>query len=416
LARRRNILKIALPLLVLVGALAVAGYLQATKPQLAPEAPAERVWLISTGDTVLADQQPELLAYGEIVAQRDVEMRALVAGPIVAVGENFVDGGRVRKGELLTEIDPFEFESAVASGKAQVLEAKAHLTEIRAQTDAEESNLAYDREQLEIAARELQRRDALAKERVISEKALDDARLARNERARTVALGERNLNMLRAGADRQQAVIAQAQVTLDRARRDLRNSRLLAPFDGYLTETAAAIGKSLPVNGKVARLIDLNQLEAKFHLSDEEFGRLVSAPQGLQNRAARVVWRIGAETFRFAAEIARVGAEIDAASGGVQAYARIELADAHSSLRPGAFVEVYLSDRLYRQVARLPESALHDDERVYVVVEGRLQARLVELVARIGNDVLVQGELAHGETVATTRFPGIGPGVKVDAK
>ncbi len=401
---------------MLVGALAVAGYLQATKPQLAPEAPAERVWLISTVDTVLADQQPELLAYGEIVAQRDVEMRALVAGPIVAVGENFVDGGRVRKGELLTEIDPFEFESAVASGKAQVLEAKAHLTEIRAQTDAEESNLAYDREQLEIAARELQRRDALAKERVISEKALDDARLARNERARTVALGERNLNMLRAGADRQQAVIAQAQVTLDRARRDLRNSRLLAPFDGYLTETAAAIGKSLPVNGKVARLIDLNQLEAKFHLSDEEFGRLVSAPQGLQNRAARVVWRIGAETFRFAAEIARVGAEIDAASGGVQAYARIELADAHSSLRPGAFVEVYLSDRLYRQVARLPESALHDDERVYVVVEGRLQARLVELVARIGNDVLVQGELAHGETVATTRFPGIGPGVKVDAK
>ena len=402
--------------MVLAGALSVAGYLQATKPQLAPEAPAERVWLISTVDAVLADQQPELLAYGEIVAQRDVEMRALVAGPVVAVGGNFVDGGRVEKGELLVEIDPFEFESSVASGKAQVLEAKAHLTEIQAQIDAEESNLAYDREQLEIAARELQRRDALAKERVISEQALDDARLARNERARTVALGERNLNMLRAGADRQRAVIAQAQVTLDRARRDLRNSRLLAPFDGYLTETAAAIGKSLPVNGKVARLIDLGQLEAKFHLSDEEFGRLVNAPEGLQNRAAQVVWRIGAETFRFAADIARVGAEIDASSGGVTAYARIAAGTAHGALRPGAFVEVYLSDRLFRQVARLPESALHEDEWVYVVVDGRLQARLVELVARIGNDVLVQGELAHGESVASTRFPGIGPGVKVDTK
>ena len=402
--------------MVLAGALSVAGYLQATKPQLAPEAPAERVWLISTVDAVLADQQPELLAYGEIVAQRDVEMRALVAGPVVAVGGNFVDGGRVKKGELLVEIDPFEFESSVASGKAQVLEAKAHLTEIQAQIDAEESNLAYDREQLEIAARELQRRDALAKERVISEQALDDARLARNERARTVALGERNLNMLRAGADRQRAVIAQAQVTLDRARRDLRNSRLLAPFDGYLTETAAAIGKSLPVNGKVARLIDLGQLEAKFHLSDEEFGRLVNAPEGLQNRAAQVVWRIGAETFRFAADIARVGAEIDASSGGVTAYARIAAGTTHGALRPGAFVEVYLSDRLFRQVARLPESALHEDERVYVVVDGRLQARLVELVARIGNDVLVQGELAHGESVASTRFPGIGPGVKVDTK
>ena len=222
--------------------------------------------------------------------------------------------------------------------------------------------------------------------------------------------------MLRASGERQQAVIAQTKVGLKRARRDLRNTRLLAPFDGFLTETGAAIGKSLPVNGQVARLIDLNQLEAKFHLSDEEFGRLVSAPEGLLKRAARVVWRVGAESFRFSAEIARVGAEIDAASGGVQAYARIEITEAQSSLRPGAFVEVFLLDRLYRQVARLPESALHDDERVYVVVEGRLQPRLVELVARIGNDVLVHGELAHGETVATTRFPGIGPGVKVAAR
>ncbi len=128
MARRQQVLKIALPLLVLVGALAVAGYLQATKPQLAPEAPAERVWLISTTEVAVADSQPELLAYGKIVAQRDVEMRALVAGQIVAVGENFVDGGWVREGDLLVQIDPFEFDASVATGEAQVKEARARLT------------------------------------------------------------------------------------------------------------------------------------------------------------------------------------------------------------------------------------------------------------------------------------------------
>ena len=124
---------------MLVGALAVAGYLQATKPELAPEAPAERVWLISTAEAAIADRQPELLAYGEIVAQRDVEMRALVAGQIVAVGENFVDGGWVREGDLLVQIDPFEFDASVASWQAQVMEAKARLTEIEAQLGAEAS-------------------------------------------------------------------------------------------------------------------------------------------------------------------------------------------------------------------------------------------------------------------------------------
>ncbi len=401
---------------MLVSAVAVAGYLQATKPQLAPEAPSERVWLISTTTAAIADRQPELLAYGEIVAQRDVEMRALVAGQIVAVGENFVDGGWVREGDLLAQIDPFEFDAAVASGEAQVLEAGAQLTEIGAQIDAELSNLTYDREQLEIAERELQRREVLANDKVISEKALDDARLERNERARTVALSERNLQMLHASSERQQAVIVQTDVALRRARRDLRNTRLLAPFDGFLTETGAAIGKSLPVNGQVARLIDLSQLEAKFHLSDDEFGRLVHPLEGLLKRPARVVWRVGTGLFRYDAEIARVGAEIDAASGGIQAYAQIDMRETRTSLRPGAFVEVYLRDRLYRQVARLPESALHEDEKVYVVIDDRLQPRLVELVARVGNDVLVQGELAHGEIVAITRFPGIGPGVKVAAR
>ncbi|PPR25645.1 MAG: Multidrug resistance protein MdtA [Alphaproteobacteria bacterium MarineAlpha10_Bin1] len=401
---------------MLIGALAVAGYLQATKPELEPEAPAERSWLISASPAVIADRQPDLLAYGEIVAQRDVEMRTLVAGQITAVGENFVDGGVVRAGDLLVQTDSFEFDAAVTERTAQVKEAEARLAEIAAQIAAEISNLTFDREQLEIAEREWQRRDVLAKDKIISEKALDDAHLARNERARTVSLGERNLQMLRANGERQQAVIVQTEVGLKRARRDLRNTRLLAPFDGFLTETGAAIGKRMPVNGRVARLIDLNHLEAKFHLSDDEFGRLVKPPENLIGRQARAVWRVGNETFEYAGEITRVGAEIDAASGGVQAYARIDTAGQLTALRPGAFVEVILQDRLYRQVARLPESALHDNEKVYVIEAGRLQLRLVELVARIGNDVLVHGELAHGEIVATTRFPGIGPGVKVSAR
>ena len=165
------------------------------------------------------------------------------------------------------QIDSFEFDAAVTERAAQVKESEARLAEIAAQIAAEISNLSFDREQLEIAEREWQRRDVLAKDKIISEKALDDAHLARNERARTVSLGEHNLQMLRANGERQQAVIVQTEVGLKRARRDLRNTRLLAPFDGFLTETGAAIGKRMPVNGRVARLIDLNHLEAKFHLS-----------------------------------------------------------------------------------------------------------------------------------------------------
>ena len=172
----------------------------------------------------------------------------------------------------------------------------------------------------------------------------------------------------------------------------------------------------MPINGQVTKLIDLERLEAKFYLSNDEFGRLVAPPEYLIDRKAQVTWRVGSQTFSYIANISRIEAEIDKASGGIQVYARINSSKNNSPLRPGAFVEISLPDRLYTRVARLPESALYDDKKVYVVTNDRLAARDVTLVARLKNDVLVRGDITTGDKAVTTRFSGIGPGVKVTIK
>jgi multidrug efflux system membrane fusion protein len=82
-------------------------------------------------------------------------------------------------------------------------------------------------------------------------------------------------------------------------------------------------------------------------------------------------------------------------------------------LRPGAFVEVVIADRLYRQVSRVPETAIHDSDTVYVVVEDRLEARAVVLVGRDGDMALISGEIGVGEAIVISRFTEIGPGMKV---
>ena len=55
-------------------------------------------------------------------------------------------------------------------------------------------------------------------------------------------------------------------------------------------------------------------------------------------------------------------------------------------------------------------------EKVYVVVDGRLAARTVEIVGRSGNDVLVRGAIKDGERIVAETFPEIGPGVKVEIR
>jgi hypothetical protein len=67
-------------------------------------------------------------------------------------------------------------------------------------------------------------------------------------------------------------------------------------------------------------------------------------------------------------------------------------------------------------VAQLPESALYDSNTVYVIEGERLKKRQVELIARIGNDVLLRGEIRNGDQVVTTRFAEIGPGQKVEIR
>ena len=107
---------------------------------------------------------------------------------------------------------------------------------------------------------------------------------------------------------------------------------------------------------------------------------------------------------------------IDSASGGIDLHARLLDHGLQSPLRPGAFVTVVLPYVVYRQVARLPEAALHGQSHVFVVVAGRLEKRRVELVARIANDVLLRGEIRDGDRVVVTRYSEIGPGAKVEVR
>ena len=94
-------------------------------------------------------------------------------------------------------------------------------------------------------------------------------------------------------------------------------------------------------------------------------------------------------------------------------FARLKREASEGLLRPGAIVHVLAQDRLYQQVARLPEGVLHQDEVVYVVAGDHLTKRNVSLVGRDGNYVLVRGELVEGDLVTVTRFDGVMDGLAV---
>jgi RND family efflux transporter MFP subunit len=373
-------LKIVVPLMVLVMAAGVAAYLVATRPKTPAKPPSERVWTVAVVPAKAADVQPERRFFGRVIAARETELRAEVAGTVVEIGPNFIEGGVVKEGDMLLRIDPFDYEAAIKETESDL--------------NAARGMLVRDREQVELLRRDVARRVKLKGRGAGSAKALDDAHLRLSEAQQRAV-------------DRQNR-IERLEVGLSRAQRALADTRIVAPFDGFLSGVATAAGQYVRVGDKLAKAINAKRLEVRFLVSNAQFNAFLANGRH-KDQPAKVLW----SGQRYDAVLDRVESEVKAASGGVEVFARLEGTDAATNLRPGAFVEVYVPGPQFKSVVRIPERALHGGDTVYSVADSRLDPRKVMVLGRDGDDVFIRGEFAEGDAIVTTRIPEIGPGMKV---
>lgn len=366
-----------LPVVIIGITFAVIFLLVATRPKLEPVTTPERVWNVDAVPARQATVQPELELFGELVAGRRSELRPGVSGTIVSVGDNFHEGGSVAKGELLLQVDAFDYETDLAEQRSMLKESQV---------------------KLEMLNRDYKRAEELFAEKNVSEQFLDAA----------------ELDVLQ-----QEAVVEQRQIGVKRAQRDLRDTRLTAPFGGVVNNVSADLGKEVGGfgNDMIAELIDTSRVEVRFSLTNAQYGRLLESGEPVVGRPVRVIWSIGDREFEYPAQIERVGAEIASATGGIDVFAVIDTGGEQSTLRPGAFVAVRLPDKAYVDVFTAPDSALYGDNVVYVVRNERLAVRRVDVVGYTGTRILFRptpdAPIEDGDLIVTTQVREGGAGAKV---
>jgi RND family efflux transporter MFP subunit len=404
--------KIVLPILLIAISIAGAGYLRATKPEVAPSPKTEAVWDVRAATVERRNHQPALLLYGELVAGREVVIRPKVAGEVLEASDKLLIGSRFDADEIILRVDPFDYETAIDDLRAQRAEAEARRQELVANRAMDAMLLELDREQQSIISRDVERFERLSGSRAASEKALDDARIALSRQIGTVSQREQSIVMLEARLAQQDAAIERLSVAEKRAERDLADTTVTAPITGVIAEVNAQIGQQLSVNDPIVRLIDDQSLEISFQLSDADFGRLWQS--GLIGQKVTGRWKLGRAEFALPATIARVVPTIDPSAGGVTVFASIDDNPEGVPLRPGAFIEVEMKDRLYQDVVELPASALFGESTVYVIEDKRLRAETVDLVAARGDRVLIETDIADGASVLSSRLAEVAPGLLVE--
>jgi HlyD family secretion protein len=223
------------------------------------------------------DLAKSVVATGKVEPITKVEIKAKASG---IVKKLYVDAGdRVKKGQLLAELDKEEIEARVAQAKAQLeaSQASAKGTEAdleRAKVDAEGPDVpmlkrAYDRAQ------------GMAKEGVVSASALDDA-----QKNYELALNKQNvakaqLQVLKAKIGQAQAQVLQDHANLQQLEEQLGYTTITSPIDGIILSRDVEVGdavSSILVLGSSATLVmtlgDTSEVYVKGKVDESDIGKV----------------------------------------------------------------------------------------------------------------------------------------------
>ena len=375
----------------------------------------ERQVPVFTTTAAVATHSPAIGVFGEVVAGRLVDLRALVAGEITAVHPSLEAGRRLMQGEALVEIDRFSYEGALVEARANLAEAEARLTESEARLTLEREQIIRAQEQVDLAERDLARAEQLVETGALTARDVETRQLTLSQRLQSVEQREANLTIEEARLAQQEAAIPRLEWRVQQAERDVERTILRAPFTGIVRTENVEIGRLISVNDAVATLYDDTALNVRFTLSDSQFGRLAGEDDPLIGRPITVAWSTGGDERILQGTIERLDADISAATGGVTLFGRLDAADA-PNLRPGAFVSVTLDDRAFENTVRVPETAVYNNDHIFTVVDDRLVRRDVSFVAWDGAHVLLRaadGGTLDGVEIVTSRMTDAGDGVAV---
>lgn len=410
----RRLAQFILPLVILGIGIGGYQYLKSTRPEKQKRPTQERVFAIKSTIAKKQALQPTLKLYGTTVAGRQVDIRALVSGRVIEASPALKNGGEVQQGDVLLTIDPFSYDNAVTESQASLAESRARLSELEASIATDAAALEVAKRQVQLSTIDLKRAQPLAKRGTVSKRTVDEREQTLLQRKQDADRLENSIKVWQAKVAQQKAIIARQGSALQLAKRRLEETRLLAPFHAFVVDVSSHVGRMVGANDKIATLIDREWVEAKFTLSDEQYGRLLGDKTAIEGRTVNVIWSLGNNEVVYPATIERVAGRVNAATGGVEVLARITNPNKPVPLRAGAFVEIMVPDKTYDNVVRLPPTALYAGNVVYAISDGRLDERKIKVVGAFGNDILVEGPVKDGERILISRISTPGSGVRVE--
>jgi HlyD family secretion protein len=223
------------------------------------------------------DLAKSVVATGKVEPITKVEVKSKASGIVTKL---YVDAGdKVKKGQLLAQLDKVEIEAGVEQSRAALQAAQANLTSSEA--DWERAKVDAEGPDVPLLKRAYDRALGMAKEGVVSQSALDDA-----DKDYKLALNKQNVAkaqalVLQAKIAQSRAQVVQDEANLKQLAEQLGYTDVVSPIDGVVLSRDVEIGdavSSILVLGSSATLVmtlgDTSQVYVKGKVDESDIGKV----------------------------------------------------------------------------------------------------------------------------------------------
>ncbi len=223
------------------------------------------------------DLAKSVVATGKVTPITKVEVKSKASG---IVKKLLVEAGdKVKKGQLLAQLDKVEIEAQVEQSRAAVDSAEASLTSSEA--DYERAKVDAEGPDVPLLKRAYERATGMAKEGVVSTSALEDA-----QKNYELALNKQNVSkaqatVLKAKIAQSRGQLGQDRANLKQLEEQLSYTDVQSPIDGVVLSRDVEMGdavSSILVLGSSATLVmtlgDISSVYVKGKVDESDIGKV----------------------------------------------------------------------------------------------------------------------------------------------
>jgi RND family efflux transporter MFP subunit len=336
-----------------------------------------------------------LNASGYVVARRMATVSSKITGKVLEI---YVEEGmEVKKDQVLARLDPENSSTALTMAERELEASKRNLTEIEVR--------------LADARRNLERNEALVKQQLVSQTALDASRAEANALAARLAAA--------------QATVKVSESSLAMRRIDYNDLNVRAPFTGVVISKDAQPGEMIsPMSAGggftrtgIATIVDMDSREVEVDVNEAYINRV--------KNGQRVEATLDAyPDAPLAAHVINIVPTADRTKATVRV--RIGFEKLEPQILPDMGIKVrFLDDQPPPAVAqtgpriRIPAVAVQkvdDESYVWVVSEGRVERRAVTVGPESEGTIEIRAGVNSGDELVSPVVQGLVDGGKVKLK